>query len=64
MADKAEMTDREARARIEALYAEHPEVVEAGIEAVRIAAPLAGPVRILGEIESVLGLDREERQGR
>lgn len=59
MAEEIELTDKQARARIKALRAEHPEVVEAVIASVRIASPLAGPVRILAEIEAVL----DERTG-
>ena len=54
MVDKTEMTDKEARARIKVLRTNHPDVVEVVIATVKIASPLAGPVRILGEIESVL----------
>lgn len=61
MAEEIELTDKQARARIKALRDEHPEVVEAIIASVRIASPLAGPVRILAEVEAVLGEQAEPR---
>ena len=54
----AEITDAEANERLDALYEEHPEVVEA-VEAVfKIAHPRGGPVRLLNEVLSVLGMEQ------
>lgn len=52
------ITEAEAERRIEELFNEHPQVVEVVESTMAIAHPLAGPIRILNEILSVLGMEQ------
>jgi hypothetical protein len=47
-------SERAAKREIERLYAEDPETVEAVLGFVAVASPLAGPIRQLAEIQSVI----------